>query len=66
MGEADAGYYVSVIHDLLMTKKYDWCRNTLEGIAETITRTGRVSLRQKEAIDHIITGRLKHDVGSID
>lgn len=63
MSEDDAGYYVSLINDLLRTKKYNWCRNTLEGIAETITRTGNVTLRQKEAVDHIMTGRLKHDVG---
>ena len=63
--EDDAAYYIGIIHDLLMTKHYDWCRNTLEGIAENITRRGRITLRQKEAVDHIITGRLKHDVGPV-
>ena len=63
--DSDAAYYVHVIEELLTTKRYDWCRNTLKGIANNVTRTGFVTLRQKEAIDHIITERLKHDVGPI-
>ena len=61
----EADYYVGVIHELLATKQYEWCRPTLEGIAENIASRGRITLRQKEAVDHIITGRLKHDVGSV-
>jgi hypothetical protein len=52
-----------LIRDLLATRKYEWCRETLEGISETIASTGRCSLRQQEAIEHIMLGRLKHDVG---
>jgi hypothetical protein len=59
---ATAAYYVDLIDRLLAGKNYDWCRDTLEGIRHTIDLTGRVTLRQREAIDHIMTGRLKHDV----
>ena len=54
-------YYIGLINDLLRTKQYEWCRDTLTGIQDTIFRTGTVTLRQREAIDHIIAGRLKHD-----
>lgn len=58
----DPGYYIDLIYRLLATKKYEWARGTLEGIASTIDRTDNVTLKQKEAIDHIMTGRLRHDV----
>ena len=51
------------ITELLATKKYEWARGILEGIRDTIERTGTVSLRQQEAVEHIMVGRLKHDVG---
>ena len=50
-----------LINDLLATRKYEWCRETLEGIAGTMRHTGQCTLRQQEAIEHIIVGRLKHD-----
>jgi hypothetical protein len=56
-------YYLDLIERLLATKHYEWARPTLEGISETVTRTGVVTLRQREAIDHVMTGRLKHDLG---
>ncbi len=59
----DPDYYRDLIDRLLATKDYDWCRETLEGIAETIERSERVTPRQKAAIDHIMVGRLKHDNG---
>lgn len=62
MSRPDAAYYLDVIDQLLATKTYEWARPTLEGIAETIVTTGNLTLRQKEAIEHIILGRLKHDV----
>ena len=62
MGDND--YYIGLINNLLGTGSYEWCRPTLEGISETIARTGTVTLRQREAIDHIIAGRLKHDLGT--
>lgn len=54
---------LALIADHLATGKYDWARDTLEGIAATVEETNRVTLRQEEAVTHILTGRLKHDVG---
>jgi hypothetical protein len=62
MSVDDAAYYVDVITRLLATKNYDWCRETLEGIAHTVEQTGHLTPRQKQAVDRIIAGRLKHDV----
>lgn len=56
---------VARIEELLATKSYEWARPTLEGIKTTILQTGAVSLRQQEAVEHIILGRLKHDVGPV-
>jgi len=56
-------YYLDLINRLLGTRDYEWARDTLTGIATTIHATGRVSIRQKQAVDHIMVGRLKHDVG---
>ncbi len=58
----DAGY-LDLITRLLATGKYDWARATLEGIAATVRERGSITLKQREAVDHIMTGRLKHDVG---
>lgn len=54
---------VATIDDLLASKRYEWARTTLEGIRQTIEASGICTLRQREAIEHIILGRLKHDVG---
>jgi hypothetical protein len=56
---------IALIDDLLRTRCYEWARPTLVGIRTTIVQTGRVTLRQQEAVEHIITGRLKHDQGSL-
>jgi len=56
-------YYVDLVNRLLATKKYDWARQTLEGIAATMERTGVCTAKQREAIEHIMVGRLKHDAG---
>jgi len=60
-GEAE--YYIDLINRLLATGKYEWARLTLSGIAITITNTKALSRKQKEAVDHIMAGRLKHDLG---
>lgn len=54
------------IHELIATRQYDWALPTLEGIARRIRADGVVTLRQQEAITHIMIGRLKHDVEAID
>ena len=54
---------VARIEELLATKRYEWARPTLEGIQATVLATNRVTLKQYEAIEHIMVGRLKHDVG---
>jgi hypothetical protein len=59
----DAEYYLDLINRLLATKDYDWASDTLSGIATTIHATGRLTLRQKQAVDRIMAGRLKHDTG---
>lgn len=56
---------IARINELLETKSYEWARKTLTGIRDTIERNGTVSLRQQEAIEHIMVGRLKHDVGPV-
>jgi hypothetical protein len=53
------------ITELLATRHYEWARSTLEGIRDTIEQTQRVTLRQQEAVEHIMIGRLKHDVGPV-
>ena len=57
-----ADMVIARIDELLATKHYDWARRTLLGIRATISISGRVTLRQQEAVEHIIIGRLKHDV----
>ncbi len=52
---------LDLIEDHLRTGNYNWARDTLEGIAATVEETNRVTLRQQEAVEHIIVGRLKHD-----
>lgn len=59
--EGEALYYVDLINRLLATKQYDWARGTLEGIAADAERWKRITSPQKQAVDHIITGKLKHD-----
>lgn len=63
MPTRDAEYYGDLIARLLATGDYDWARDTLEGIARTIVRSGEVTLRQRSAIDHVMLGRLRHDTG---
>lgn len=53
---------LDLIDDHLATGQYDWARDTLEGIHETVERTGMATMRQQQAVEHIILGRLKHDV----
>jgi hypothetical protein len=52
---------LETIEDLLATKDYNWARETLEGIASTVRVSQHVTVRQQEAVEHIIVGRLKHD-----
>jgi hypothetical protein len=56
---------VARIDELLATGHYNWARATLEGIRASIEQTGRVTLRQQEAVEHVMVGRLKHDVGPV-
>jgi hypothetical protein len=60
---SDTDYYLDLINRLLASKDYDWARDTLEGIANTLASTGNLTPRQKAAVEHIMVGRLKHDVG---
>ena len=53
---------IARIDELLATKSYEWARKALVGIRTTISDSGTVTLRQQEAVEHIIVGRLKHDV----
>lgn len=59
----DAAYYVEIISDLLKSKHYEWARENLEGIAKTITQSGELTARQRQAVDRTIAGRLRHDLG---
>lgn len=53
---------VDLIDRHLATRDYDWARDTLEGIRATVLDTQRVTLKQQQAVERIIVGRLKHDV----
>jgi hypothetical protein len=53
---------LTLIEDHLRTGNYEWARDTLEGIAATVEETNRVTPRQQQAVEHVILGRLKHDV----
>jgi hypothetical protein len=57
-----SAYYIALARRLAGLKEYAWARATLEGIAETMERTDHCTLKQQEAIEHIMVGRLKHDV----
>lgn len=57
----DAPTMLARIDELLATRQYEWARPTLEGIRETVARTGQVTLRQEEAVTHVMVGRLRHD-----
>lgn len=59
----EAKYYINLCGRLLATRDYEWARETLIGIATTIERSGQVTMKQKQAIDHVMVGRLKHDTG---
>lgn len=56
-----ADVMIARIDELLATKRYDWARETLTGIRANIEQVGRVSIRQQEAVEHIMIGRLRHD-----
>lgn len=58
--EVDA--LIDLIERHLATKDYNWARETLEGILHTVEQTNRVTRKQQQAVEHIIVGRLKHDV----
>jgi hypothetical protein len=58
--EVRATRLLDLIDSHLATGKYEWARPTLEGIAATVTDTGVVTIRQQEAVEHIILGRIKH------
>ncbi len=42
----EADYYVDLINRLLGSGDYEWARETLSGIHETVSRTGRLSPKQ--------------------
>lgn len=52
---------IARIDGLLALKEYQWAKDTLEGIRANIEYNDRVTLRQQEAVEHIIIGRLRHD-----
>ena len=58
----EAAYYVDLARKHAMRPEYRWCADKMDDIADTIERTGRLSPRQKQAIEHFILGRLKHDI----
>ncbi len=51
----DAGAFLDRLHDLCTDRAYDWASDTIEGIADTVMRTGRVTEGQLRAIDNIET-----------
>jgi hypothetical protein len=61
--DRDAADYIDVIDQLLASKSYEWARPTLEGIRQTMAASGIATAKQRQAIDHVIIGRLKHDTG---
>jgi hypothetical protein len=61
--EREAAYYVDLIGRLLASGNYDWARDTLEGISSNVCFNNRITRAQKAAIDHVMAGRLRHDLG---
>lgn len=62
-GVDTAEVMIGRIDELLATKRYEWARETLTGIRANVEQTRMVTLRQQEAVEHIMIGRLKHDAG---
>jgi hypothetical protein len=57
----DAAYYKDLAFRHAKLPAYRWAAETLYDIGWTIERTGRVTVKQREAIEHIILGRIRHD-----
>lgn len=51
--EDDAEAFLTRINDMLAGGDADWASETLEGIAETVERTGVVTPGQRTAIENI-------------
>jgi hypothetical protein len=57
---------VARITRLLASGEYGWARGTLQGIRGVVERTGRVTRRQYEAVEHIRAGHVRRDERLID
>ncbi len=49
----DAFAFLSRLEDLCADSDYDWASDTIEGIYTTVTKMGRVTSGQLQAIDNI-------------
>ena len=49
-----ASDFLAHLEDLSHDDQYRWALDTIEGISETVSKTGRVTLRQQTAIDNIV------------
>lgn len=55
--EANWKGFADEIDDLLEDKRYEWAAETLSGIRETVEKLGRVTDRQRDAVDNIRDAR---------
>lgn len=51
--QREADLFLAEITAMRDDGQYDWCWDTLEGIHESVSSTGYVTARQREAVDNI-------------
>jgi hypothetical protein len=49
--------FVGTIGDLLAGGDYEWAADTLTGISETVERTRKVTLGQRQAVENIVASK---------
>lgn len=49
----DAADFVRLIDEMLESGEFDWAEDTLTGISDTVSKTGRVTEGQRRAVDNI-------------
>ena len=59
----DPSGFLSRLEDLANDENFRWAADTIEGIHETVTASGRVTSGQLRAIDNIEEGGRRHSRG---
>lgn len=61
----EAAEFLEDLEALIETPSVQYARETLEGIYETVTTTGRVTKRQLRSVNNIEAGGDRHDQGGL-